>query len=153
MDAGVLAGAADEPNEKPEGAGAAGLTSVSVFGADDDPNEKPDVGAGAGVDEGAADSLPDALEDEPNENPEADGPLGDPFAGTAAPNEKAVEGDVEGALTPNEKANDLAGVDVSAFSSAGLGAEPKLNGFDGFGSSFFSSVAFSAGLGVSDLGG
>lgn len=95
--AGVLLGGADEPNEKPEeGAEAVGLASVSGFGADDDPKENPDVAAGAGVDEGAADSLVDALEDAPNENPEADGPLGDPFAGTAAPNEKAVEGDVEG---------------------------------------------------------
>jgi hypothetical protein len=147
----VLLGAADEPNENPEEAGVdAVLGSASGFGADDDPKENPDVGAGGGV--GAGASLADAFEDEPNEKPEADAPLGDPFAGTAAPNEKAVEGDVEGGLAPNEKANDLAGVDVSVFSSVGLGAEPKLNGLDGLGS-FFSSAAFSTGLVESDFGG
>jgi hypothetical protein len=112
----------DDPNEKP-GAG------FSVDGAVDDPNEKLGAESGAGF------SL-EGVVDDPNENPEADGPLGEGLAGTAAPNEKAVEGEVLGCLAPNEKENDFAGV-ASFFS---LGSEGvSVDGLD--------SCFFSAGLG------
>ena len=94
-------------------------------------------------------------DEDPNENVGAAFPLGDPLLGTAAPNENAVEGDVEGGLALNENPeNGLEGVvvvaDVDAFSddvevagADGLaeGVEvdaPKLNPVDaGLGGSSF----------------
>ena len=145
-------GADEDPNEKPdEGAGA--LASVSDFAADEEPNENPDEGAGvldsvsdlAAVEEpnenpddgaetgdgdGAGASLLFDCEDEPKEKDEAEGPLGDPLGGTAAPKANAVEGEVLGCLAPNENENDFAGVDVSSVGLEGAGD-----------SSFFSAEA------------
>jgi len=101
---------------------------------------------------------PDGFADvDPNEKFEADGPPGEPLAGTAAPKENAVEGDVEGGLAPKEKLKDLAGVEFeSTFASSGLDGvvvdadEPKLNGFEGLLCSFsFSAWGAGAAAGVS----
>lgn len=121
-----------------EGSGAVVATAAGV---DEEPKLKPD-----GF---------DAVD--PNEKFEADGPPGEPLAGTAAPKENAVDGDVEGGLAPNEKLKDLAGVEFeSTFGSSGLDGvvvdvdEPKLNGFEGLLCSFsFSFGAAGAGVGVS----
>jgi hypothetical protein len=94
---------------------------------------------------------------DPKEKFEADGPLGDPLAGTAAPKENAVDGEVEGGLAPKEKLKDLAGVEFeSTFGSSGLDGvvvdvdEPKLNGFEGLLCSFsFSACGAGAAAGVS----
>jgi hypothetical protein len=119
------------------------LVSESVFAdIDEEPNENPDDGVGA--------SLPLDCVDEPKENDEAEGPLGEPFEGTAAPNENAVEGDVEGCLAPNENANGLAGVDVAAASVGLVGST------DALGPSSFpvsDDGAEVSTLGVSDLAG
>jgi hypothetical protein len=97
----------DEPNVKPEEVDLAGPSCAAAgAGVDEDPKLNPDVPAPAPV-------LVLAL-DEPNENVEAEGPPGDPLLGTAAPNENAVDGDVEGCLAPKEKLNDLAGVEVGS---------------------------------------
>lgn len=144
----MLACKVDEPNENPDDAGLG--CSLLACGADDDPNENPDeVLAGSGASPAATVGV--LLEEEPklkpegfaevdpNENVEADGPLGEPFAGSAAPKENAVEGEVEGGFAPKEKLNDFAGVDVeSALGSSGFEGvdEPKLNGLAGLVCSF-----------------
>jgi len=122
-------GADEEPNENPdEGAGI--LDSVSDLGAVEEPNENPDDGAEAGDGDGAGASLLFDCEDDPKENEEAEGPLGDPLGGTAAPKANAVDGEVLGCLAPNENENDFAGVEVSSVGLGGAGD-----------SSFFSSGA------------
>jgi hypothetical protein len=134
-------GADDDPNEKPDEDVVDDLLSESALGAADDPNENPDDGAGV-------DASPD-LDDEPNEKDEAEGPLGDPLGGTAAPNANAVEGEVFGCLAPKENENDLAGVEVSpvglgvsSFFSAGV-VGLKVNPLEGV--SFFSVFEVSLG--------
>jgi hypothetical protein len=146
-------GADEEPNENPdEGAGV--LDSESDLGAAEEPNENPDVGAEAGDGDGAAASLLFDCEDDPKEKDEAEGPLGDPLGGTAAPKANAVDGEVFGCLAPKENENDFAGVDVSSVGLEGagdssffsLGADwPKLNPDPPEGVSFFSFEASFAG--------
>jgi hypothetical protein len=171
-------GADEDPKEKPdEGAGA--LVSVSDFGVDEEPNENPDEGAGVlfsesdlgaveepnenpddgaevgdGDGAGAGASLLFDWEDDPKENEEAEGPLGDPLGGTAAPKANAVEGEVFGCLAPKENENDFAGVEVSSVGLEGAGdssffsaeaAWPKLNPDPPEGVSFFSFEASFAG--------
>jgi hypothetical protein len=146
-------GADEEPNENPdEGAGV--LDSESALGAVEEPNENPDDGAEAGDGDGAAASLLFDCEDDPKEKDEAEGPLGDPLGGTAAPKANAVDGEVFGCLAPKENENDLAGVDASSVGLEGAGdssffsaeaAWPKLNPDPPEGVSFFSFEASFAG--------
>lgn len=97
------------------------------------------------------------VEDEPNENvgapdalPEAP-PAGELLAGTAAPKENAVEGEVEGGLALKENPpNGFAGVDVDAGAGAGAGVEglagvgvlPKLNPVAAVADSFGAASSF-----------
>jgi hypothetical protein len=146
-------GADEEPNENPdEGAGV--LDSVSDLWAVEEPNENPDDGAEAGDGDGAAPSLLFDCEDDPKEKDEAEGPLGDPLGGTAAPKANAVDGEVFGCLAPKENENDFAGVDVSSVGLEGAGDSsffsagadwPKLNPDPPEGVSFFSLEASLAG--------
>ena len=113
-------GADEEPNENPdEGAGV--FDSASDLGAADEPNENPDVGAETGDGDGAGASLLFDCEDDPKEKDDAEGPLGDPLGGTAAPKANAVEGEVFGCLAPKENEKDFAGVDVSSDGLEGAG--------------------------------
>jgi hypothetical protein len=114
-------GADEEPNENPVEEGAGVLDSVSDLGAVEEPNENPDVGAEAGDGDGAGTSLLFDCEDDPKEKDEAEGPLGDPLGGTAAPKANAVDGEVFGCLAPKENENDLAGVDASSVGLEGAG--------------------------------
>lgn len=113
---------------------------------EDDPNEKPDpddCAAAAGA------ALGVGVDDDPNENVGAALPLGDPLLGTAAPNENAVDGEVEGGLALKENPlNAFCGVETLSAGVAGAWAalvladeevevEPKLNPVADFGASSF----------------
>lgn len=138
--------AAVEDAASAAGVFSSGLEVENVVGVEveDWPNENPDDPAG-----GAA--AVDADAEDPKENVGAEvEALGEPLEGTAAPNEKAVEGEVEGGFAPKEKPeNGLAGVELELASALGsaedegvlLAGVPKLNPLvvdDAFPSSLFS---------------